>query len=156
MEKNFSLVYMTPIGNPLLQKKLEQYSSSSGLIILCGRFEGVDERILEAYNFDRISIGDFVLSGGETAAMTLIEGCVRLLPGVIGKKESLEIESFNNNLLEYPQYTRPNVWIDKNGVEHSVPKVLLSGHHKKISDWRNKKSLENTKKYRSDLLKKEK
>lgn len=154
MENNFSLVYMTPVGKPLVQQKLEEYSNSPGLIILCGRFEGVDERVLEAYDFERISIGDFVIAGGEIAAMTVIEGCVRLLPGVIGKKESLEIESFNNNLLEYPQYTRPDVWVDKNGVEHNVPEVLLSGHHKKINDWRNKKSIENTKKYRAELLKK--
>ncbi len=151
MESELRLVYMTPGGRPLNQKKLEQFSNENGLIILCGRFEGVDERVLDAYNFEQISIGDYVLSNGETAAMVLIEGCVRLLKGVVGKQESLNNESFSNDLLEYPQYTRPQVWIDEQKKEHKVPEVLISGNHKKINEWKKKMSLEKTKKIRPDL-----
>jgi len=151
MEKDLPMVYMTPVGEPLKQKKLKYFSCSKGIIILCGRYEGVDERVFDAYDFHKISIGDFVVSGGEVGAMTLIEGCVRLLPGVLGKKESLNEESFNDNLLEYPQYTRPSTWEDMNNKKRSVPEVLISGDHKKIQDWRKKKSLVNTKSNRPDL-----
>ena len=152
METQLPLVYMTPSGKPLVQKKLEEFSDGPGVVLLCGRFEGIDERVLDAYNFERVSIGDFVISGGEIAAMTLIEGCVRLLPGVIGKKESLDFESFSNGLLEYPQYTKPQIWTDKMKVKHEVPDVLLSGNHEKIKEWRKNKSLEKTKKIRPDLV----
>ena len=131
IETEVPLVYMTPVGKPLVQKKLEKFSKGLGLIILCGKFEGIDERILDAYNFERISIGDYILAGGEIAAIALVEGCVRLLPNVIGKEESLINESFKNNLLEYPQYTQPRVWSDQENTEHNVPDVLLSGDHKK-------------------------
>lgn len=154
MESKLPLVYMTPVGKPLVQKKLEQFSNGPGIIILCGRFEGVDERVLDAYNFERISLGDYILPGGETAAMALVEGCVRLLPGVIGKNESLINESFNKDILEYPQYTRPSKWIDQYNKEHSVPEILVSGNHEKIEKWRKDKSLEQTKKFRPELIKK--
>ena len=154
METELPLVYMTPVGKPLVQKKLEKFSKGLGLTILCGKFEGIDERILDAYNFERISIGDYILSGGEIAAIALIEGCVRLLPGVVSKKESLINESFKNNLLEYPQYTQPRVWSDQENKKHNVPDILLSGDHKKIKEWRNEQSIRQTRKFRPDLLKK--
>ena len=153
MENKLPLVYMTPVGETLSQKKLEKFSKGSGIIILCGRFEGVDERVLDAYNFERISVGDYILTGGETAAINLVEGCVRLLPGVVGKKESLINESFNNNLLEYPQYTKPQSWYDSNSNKsYEVPEILLSGNHEKIKEWRKKQSIIKTKKYRPELL----
>ena len=154
METELPLVYMTPVGKPLVQKKLEKFSKGLGLTILCGKFEGIDERILDAYNFERISIGDYILSGGEIAAIALIEGCVRLLPGVVSKKESLINESFKNNLLEYPQYTQPRVWSDQENKKHNVPDILLSGDHKKIKEWRKEQSIRQTRKFRPDLLKK--
>ena len=107
---------------------------------------------LNALNFSEISIGDYVLAGGEIAAQVLVEGCIRLLPGVLGQPESLLEESFSNNLLEYPQYTRPQVWTDAQNEEHEVPQVLLSGHHKKIEEWRKNKSIEKTRNIRPDLL----
>lgn len=155
MENKLPLIYMTPAGKNLTQKKLEQLSKGPGLIILCGRFEGIDERVLDAYDFERISVGDYILAGGETAATSLIEGCIRLIPGVIGKKESLIDESFSNGLLEYPHYTKPKTWLDsRNNKEYEVPEILLSGNHKEINEWRKKKSIKKTKKYRPELLSK--
>jgi tRNA (guanine37-N1)-methyltransferase len=122
---------------------------------LCGRFEGVDQRAINSLNFNEISIGDYVLAGGEIAAKVLVEGCIRLVPGVLGQPESLLEESFSNNLLEYPQYTRPQVWNDARNEDHEVPKILLSGHHEKIKQWRSNKSIEKTKLIRPDLLDKE-
>ena len=148
------LVYMTPSGKPLKQKDIVNFSKQKGIIILCGRFEGVDTRVIHNLGFEQISIGDYVLSGGEVAAQVLVEGCVRLLPGVLGHAESILEESFAQNLLEYPQYTRPKVWVDKKGNNHHVPDILISGHHEKVKEWRNKKSVELTKKFRPDLLKK--
>ena len=150
------LVYLTPSGNPLYQEKLAELSQINELIILCGRFEGVDQRVIEVLEFEEISIGDYVLAGGEIAAQVLVEGCIRLLPGVLGQPESLLEESFSNNLLEYPQYTRPQVWRDAKKKDHEVPKVLLSGHHKKIKQWRAIQSIEKTKLNRPDLLNKKK
>ena len=151
------LIYMTPSGKRLDQSKLLVLSQINELIILCGRFEGVDERAIKVLNFEEISIGDYVLAGGEIAAQVLVEGCIRMLPGVLGHPESLIEESFSNNLLEYPQYTRPQVWIDAQKKEHGVPEVLLSGHHEKIKMWRKEKSLNKTKSNRQDLFdKKEK
>ena len=117
-------------------------------------FEGVDTRVIDSLGFEQISIGDYVLAGGEVAAQVLVEGCVRLLPGVLGHSESVSEESFSENLLEYPQYTRPQVWVDANGNKHRVPDILVSGHHEKIKEWRKNKSFEVTKKFRPDLLKK--
>ena len=131
---------------------MAEFIEFSQLIILCGHFEGVDQRVINTYNFTEISIGDYVLTGGEIASQVLVEGCIRLLPGVLGQPESLFEESFSNNLLEYPQYTRPQVWKDAQNIDHDVPKVLLSGHHEKIKEWRKNKSIEKTKLIRPDLL----
>jgi len=150
------LIYLTPSGNPLKQSNLSDFCQFDQLIILCGRFEGVDQRAINALNFSEISIGDYVLAGGEIAAQVLVEGCIRLLPGVLGQPESLLEESFSNKLLEYPQYTRPKVWKDAQNNSHEVPKVLLSGHHEQIKQWRVSKSIEKTKLIRPDLLEKEK
>ena len=145
-------IYMSPSGKPLKQLNLAEFSQYHQLVILCGRFEGVDQRAINALNFIEISIGDYVLVGGEIAAQVLVEGCIRLLPGVLGQPESLLEESFSNNLLEYPQYTRPQVWTDAQNKKHEVPQVLLSGHHKKIEEWRKNKSIEKTRNIRPDLL----
>ena len=155
-KNNTKLIYLSPSGAALKQKNLAEFCQLDELIILCGRFEGVDERAIKYLNFHEISIGDYVLAGGEIAAQVLVEGCIRLIPGVLGEPESLLEESFSNNLLEYPQYTRPQVWKDALKFEHEVPKVLLSGHHEKIKQWRTRQSIKKTKLIRSDLLKKEK
>ena len=152
--KNPFKVFLTPSGIKLTQKKLEDISKYEEIIILCGRFEGVDQRAIEILGFQEISIGDYVLSGGEIAAQVLVEGCIRLIPGVLGHPESLLEESFSNDLLEYPHYTRPRVWEDKQGLKHEVPDVLVSGHHEKIGRWRKDKAVEKTKNLRPDLLKK--
>ena len=152
--KNPFKVFLTPSGIKLTQKKLEDISKYEEIIILCGRFEGVDQRAIEILGFQEISIGDYVLSGGEIAAQVLVEGCIRLIPGVLGQPESLLEESFSNDLLEYPHYTRPRVWEDKQGLKHEVPDVLVSGHHEKIGRWRKEKAVEKTKNLRPDLLKK--
>ena len=140
------LVYLTPRGAPLTQARVRRLSEGPGVILLCGRYEGVDERVLEARRPEEISLGDFVLSGGEVAALTLIDACVRLIPGVMGSAESLAEESFDRGLLEYPHYTRPQVW---NG--RAVPEVLLSGHHEKIRAWRQDRAEDITRRRRPDL-----
>ena len=140
------LVYLSPRGRTFNQAKAQELVSGPGVALLCGRFEGLDQRILDTHEIEEISIGDFVLSGGEPAAITLLDACIRLLPGVMGKAESLEQESFETGLLEYPQYTRPQIW---NG--HAVPEVLVSGHHEKIKAWRQAQSEEITKRRRPDL-----
>ena len=150
------LIYLTPSGKPLKQSNLLEFIEFNQLIILCGRFEGVDERAIKILNFMELSIGDYVLAGGEIASQVLVEGCIRLLPGVLGQPESLLEESFSDNLLEYPQYTRPQVWRDAYENDHEVPNILLSGNHEKIKEWRNNKSVEKTKLIRPDLLKKKK
>ena len=149
-------IYLTPSGSLLNQKKLSILAKLDEIIILCGRFEGVDQRAIEVLGFEEVSIGDYVLAGGEIAAQVLLEGCIRLIPGVLGHPESLLDESFSNNLLEYPHYTRPKVWKDSLGNKHDVPEVLTSGHHSNIKKWRLDKSVEKTKKIRPDLyIKKE-
>ena len=148
-------IYLTPSGQKLTQKKLVNMSKYKEILILCGRFEGVDQRAIEILGFQEVSIGDYVLSGGEIAAQVLVEGCIRLIPGVLGHPQSLLEESFSNNLLEYPHYTRPKVWQDKKGNKHEVPDVLTTGHHEKIRRWRKEKALEKTKNLRPDLLKKD-
>ena len=150
------LIYLTPSGTPLKQANLLEFSRFNQLIILCGRFEGVDQRAINVLDFSEISIGDYILMGGETAAQVLVEGCIRLLPGVLGQPKSLLEESFSNDLLEYPHYTRPKVWRDTNNNNHEIPEVLISGHHEKIKEWRLKKSIERTKITRPDLLIKDK
>ena len=151
---NFVKVFLTPSGKRLTQDNLKNLSKYNEMVILCGRFEGVDQRAIEILGFQEVSIGDYVLSGGEIAAQVLVEGCIRLIPGVLGHPQSLLEESFSNNLLEYPHYTRPRVWEDKKGNKHEVPEVLVSGHHEKIGKWRKDKSIERTKNLRPDLLKK--
>ena len=150
------LIYLTPSGTPLKQANLLEFSRFNQLIILCGRFEGVDQRAINVLDFSEISIGDYILMGGETAAQVLVEGCIRLLPGVLGQPKSLLEESFSNDLLEYPHYTRPKVWRDTNNNNHEIPEVLISGHHENIKEWRLKKSIERTKIIRPDLLIKDK
>jgi len=143
------LIYLTPRGKPLDQAMVRRYALSPGIILLCGRYEGVDHRAIEHWEeqgMEEVSIGDYILSGGEIAALTLLDACIRLLPGVIGKEESLANESFELGLLEYPQYTRPQVWKDK-----IVPEVLLSGDHQKIAAWRQKEAVRITQLRRPDL-----
>ena len=147
---------MSPSGKALKQADLVKFSSMDQIVILCGRFEGVDARAIDVLGFQEVSIGDYIIAGGEVAAQVLVEGCIRLLPGVLGHPESILEESFSNNLLEYPQYTRPKVWIDAQNEQHHVPDILLSGHHEKIKEWRNNKSIEKTTMNRPDLLNKKK
>ena len=145
---------MTPAGKTLKQLDLEKYSKFQEIIILCGRFEGVDQRAISILGFQEVSIGDYVLSGGEIAAQVLVEGCIRLIPGVLGQSESILEESFSDDLLEYPQYTRPKIWTDTQNKKHHVPDVLLSGHHEEIKKWRFNKSIEKTQINKPDLLNK--
>lgn len=140
------VVYMTPVGYTFDQKMAKEFSMEDELVILCGHYEGVDERALQTIVTDYVSIGDYVLTGGELAAMVVIDAVSRLVPGVLHNDESAVTESFENGLLEYPQYTRPEVY---NGM--AVPEVLLSGHHGNVDKWRLEQSLIRTKKYRPDL-----
>lgn len=140
------LLLMTPRGKPLCQERVRALAASGKTTIVCGRFEGVDERFIEETGIEEVSIGDYILSGGEPAAMALIDAVVRLLPGVLGEAESLEDESFENGLLEYPQYTKPREWRGK-----SIPEILLSGHHAEIAAWRQMKREELTADRRPDL-----
>ncbi|MEQ8320193.1 MAG: tRNA (guanosine(37)-N1)-methyltransferase TrmD [Rhodospirillales bacterium] len=144
--EDLPLVYLTPRGLPLTQERVHALADGPGLIAVAGRFEGIDARIMDAFPGEEISLGDFVLSGGELPAMTLIDACVRLLPGVIGAEESLQEESFETGLLEYPHYTRPREW---QGL--GVPDVLLSGHHEKVRAWRHAQAEEITRERRPDL-----
>ena len=140
------LIYLTPRGRPLTQARVHELATGQGLIALCGRYEGVDERVVEAYAPEEVSIGDFVLSGGEPAALALIDACVRLIPGVLGSEESPKEESFEQGLLEYPQYTRPRTWNDR-----TVPEILVSGHHDKVRKWRRDQAEKVTRERRPDL-----
>ena len=124
-------IMLTPRGAPLDRRRLRELAATPRVTLVCGRYEGVDERVIEARGLEEISVGDFVLSGGEPAAMLLIDACVRLLPGVVGDPAAIEEESFERGLLEHPQYTRPAIWEGR-----SVPEVLLSGHHARIGAWR--------------------
>ena len=142
---------MTPQGNVFSQEMAEDFAKEESLIFLCGHYEGIDERVLEEVVTDYVSIGDYVLTGGELPAMVMIDAIARLVPGVLNNNISADIESFHDNLLEYPQYTRPPVWHEK-----VVPPVLLSGHHAKIEAWRYERSVERTAKWRPDLLEKHK
>jgi len=140
------LVYLSPRGRLLDQERVRELAGGPGVTLLCGRFEGVDQRVLEARGIVEISVGDFVLSGGEPAATVLIDACVRLLPGVMGAAGSLAEESFEGGLLEYPHYTRPREWQGR-----AVPEVLLSGHHDRVRAWRQERSEEITRERRPDL-----
>ena len=139
-------IYLSPRGTPLTQARVRELAAGPGVILLCGRFEGMDQRALDARNVEEVSIGDYVLSGGELAAQVLIDACVRLLPGVAGNAVSLAEESFAGSLLEYPQYTRPREWEGR-----AIPDVLLSGDHKKIAKWRHEQVEKVTKERRPDL-----
>lgn len=141
-------IYLSPRGKPLTQTRVRELAAGPGILLLCGRFEGVDQRVLDARGLEEVSIGDYVLSGGELAAMVLIDACVRLLPGVLGASESLSEESFENGLLEYPQYTRPREWEGR-----TIPEVLLNGDHARIAAWRRAEAERVTRERRPDLLK---
>jgi tRNA (guanine37-N1)-methyltransferase len=159
IEKNFKpeskIFYLSPRGKTLTQKKARELAQEKEIILLCGRYEGVDQRVLDEFTIEEISIGDYVLSGGELAAFIVIDAVLRNVDGVLGADESLAEESFGSkensqyeNLLEYPHFTRPANWRGR-----EVPEVLTSGHHKKINEWRKEKAIEITKKNRPDLLK---
>ena len=139
-------VYLTPRGRRLTQSRVEALAAGPGVVILCGRFEGVDQRVVEARELEELSLGDLVLSGGEPAAIALIDACVRLLSGVVGAPASLCEESFTRDLLEYPHYTRPQVWEGR-----AVPEILVSGHHARIRAWRNEQAESITRCRRPDL-----
>ena len=145
------LLFMSPRGRVLDQAMAHDLASEEQITIICGRYEGLDQRVIDAYDIEEVSIGDYVLSGGEMAAMVVLDSAVRLIPGVVNNDETTGDESHENGLLEYPHYTRPAEWEDQNGVKRSVPDVLTSGHHKKIDAWRKNESLELTKKRRPDL-----
>lgn len=141
------VIYLTPQGEVFSQKIAEVFSKEEQLIFLCGHYEGIDERVLEEIVTDYVSIGDYVLTGGELPAMVMMDAVSRLVPGVLNNEQSAEFESFSDNLLEYPQYSRPAVWHGK-----EVPQVLLSGHHANIEKWRREQSVLRTKQRRPDLL----
>jgi tRNA (guanine37-N1)-methyltransferase len=141
------VIALTPRGKPLTQARVRKLASGPGAILLCGRFEGFDERIFDARPIEEISVGDFVLSGGEIGAMAILDACVRLLPGVMGAASSGEEESFDEGLLEYPHYTRPVTWEGR-----TIPEVLRSGDHAKIAAWRHERAIEDTRLRRPDLI----
>lgn len=143
------VIYVTPQGKVFNQQMAEEFARADDLIFLCGHYEGIDERVLEEVVTDYVSIGDYVLTGGELPAMVMIDAIARLVPGVLNNDESAMTDSFGNGLLEYPQYSRPQVWREK-----EVPPVLLSGNHKLIEQWRLEKSIERTKERRPDLYEK--
>ena len=137
---------MGPRGRPFTQRQAREWAAGSGLVILCPRFEGIDERVIEGRGLLEVSIGDYVLSGGEIAALGVLDACVRLIPGVMGKAESGEVESFESGLLEYPHYTRPREWEGR-----AIPNVLLSGDHARIAAWRRREAERITRERRQDL-----
>lgn len=141
------VIYLTPWGKVFKQEDAKKLAKEDDLVFLCGHYEGVDERVLEEIVTDYYSIGDYVLSGGELPAMVMIDAISRMVPGVLTNEESSDAESFENSLLEYPQYTRPEEW---NG--RTVPEVLLSGNHKKIAEWRTERSIDRTMQYRPELM----
>ena len=145
-EPDWPVVYLSPRGRCFDQKMAQDWQKAGGVTIICGRFEGIDERVLEAREVTEVSLGDFILSGGEPAAIVMLDAVIRLLPGVLGQPETLAEESFTSGLLEYPQYTRPTVWENR-----SIPEVLMSGHHKKIAEWRRGQAEEITRLRRPDL-----
>ncbi|MBO4987415.1 MAG: tRNA (guanosine(37)-N1)-methyltransferase TrmD [Lachnospiraceae bacterium] len=147
--KKIRTVYVTPQGAVFNQKMAVEFAKEEDLIILCGHYEGIDERVLEEVVTDYVSIGDYVLTGGELAAMVMVDAISRMVPGVLSNEDSGVMESFYDDLLEYPQYSRPEVWNDK-----KVPEVLLSGHHKNIEKWRLEQSILRTKERRPDLYEK--
>ena len=153
LDKNLNskerIIYLSPKGKLFNQKLAKELSKEKSINLICGHFEGVDQRVIESRNIEEVSIGDFVLSGGESAAFVILDSIIRLLPGVLGNETSAEEESFENGLLEYPQYTKPQIWEEK-----TVPDVLLSGDHAKIKDWRLSQSEAITRDRRPDLWQK--
>lgn len=143
---DWPVIYVSPRGRPFDQAMAHRFAAAKGMTVLCGRFEGVDERALEHFGVEEVSLGDFVLTGGEIAAQALIDATVRLIPRVLGNQASTEEESFSDGLLEHPQYTRPTDWEGR-----TIPEVLLSGHHAKIAEWRTARSRKLTKERRPDL-----
>ncbi|MCK6454669.1 MAG: tRNA (guanosine(37)-N1)-methyltransferase TrmD [Alphaproteobacteria bacterium] len=144
--RDLPAIYLTPRGAPLTQARVRALAAGPGAIVLCGRYEGVDQRVIDRRGIEELSLGDFVLSGGEPAAIALIDACVRLLPGVVGQPDTLVEESFERGLLEYPHFTRPAEWA---GL--SVPEVLISGHHERIQAWRLAEAERTTRERRPDL-----
>ena len=153
LDKNLNskerIIYLSPKGKLFNQKLAKELSKERSINLICGHFEGVDQRVIESRNIEEVSIGDFVLSGGESAAFVMLDSIIRLLPGVLGNETSAKEESFENGLLEYPQYTKPQIWEEK-----TVPDVLLSGDHAKIKDWRLSQSEAITRHRRPDLWQK--
>ncbi len=147
-QSDVPLIYLSPRGEPLRQPLVRELAAGPGVMLLAGRFEGVDQRVIEARGMREVSIGDYVLAGGELAAMVVIEACVRLIPGVLGAADSIADESFESGMLEHPQYTKPRDW-----EGHMIPDVLLSGDHKKVAQWRCQQAQELTRLRRPDLLK---
>jgi tRNA (guanine37-N1)-methyltransferase len=148
-ETSSEVIYLTPRGAPLTQQMVEELAQGPGVTVLCGRYEGVDQRVLDAHNVREISVGDYVLSGGEPAALVMLDACVRLLPNVMGNEATTDEESFSAGLLEYPHYTRPANWQGR-----EVPDVLLSGHHDRIAAWRRTQAETVTRERRPDLWEK--
>ena len=149
VKPNEKIYYLTPKGKLFSQKLAKKLSKEKTINLICGHFEGVDQRVIDTRNIEELSIGDYVLSGGETAALVVLDSILRLIPGVLGNDQSISEESFENGLLEYPQYTKPQIWEKKN-----VPNVLLSGDHAKIKDWRLSQSEAITRDRRPDLWQK--
>ena len=146
VQGNWPLIYLSPRGAPMTQSLMQDLAQADGVTLICGRFEGVDERVLTHYGVQEVSLGDFVMTGGEIAAQALIDATVRLIPEVLGNAESAVEESFSSGLLEHPQYTRPAEW-----KGHAIPDVLMSGHHGKVAEWRQEQSEAITKSRRPDL-----
>jgi len=149
LKKNEKIIYLTPKGKTFDQNKAKKFLNEKKINILCGHFEGIDQRVIESRGIEEISIGDYILSGGETAAYVILDSILRLVPGVLGNENSSKDESFENGLLEYPQYTKPQIW-----EKTPVPEVLLSGDHSKIKDWRLSQSEAITRHRRPDLWQK--
>ena len=149
LKKNEKIIYLTPKGKTFDQNKAKKFLNEKKINILCGHFEGIDQRVIESRGIEEISIGDYILSGGETAAYVILDSILRLVPGVLGNENSYKDESFENGLLEYPQYTKPQIW-----EKTPVPEVLLSGDHSKIKDWRLSQSEAITRVRRPDLWQK--
>ncbi len=148
-ESSTRLVYLSPRGKTFNQRLARKWSKSDGIILICGRFEGIDQRVIEHYGIEEVSMGDFVMTGGEIAAQAMIDTTVRLLPNVIGNRDSLKTESHSNGLIEHDQFTRPNEWKGQ-----KIPQTLTSGHHGKIESWRENQSKSKTERYRTDLWEK--
>jgi tRNA (guanine37-N1)-methyltransferase len=153
MPADVPLVYLSPRGRPFDQALARRWAGGPGVVLLCGRYEGLDQRVIDAHALEEVSLGDFVLSGGEPAALAMLDATVRLLPGVMGNQASAGEESFGDlsGLLEYPHYTRPAVWTDPAGVERAVPEVLISGHHGEVAKWRRRQAEDLTRTRRPDL-----